>query len=55
MAPRTIVTILVAVALAAALGFTTAMYMSAGDSGDGGGHTMSNGQTMTGGMDMGGP
>ena len=54
MRPRTVAALLVALAVAMAIGYTTATYMSGGDSG-GDNHTMPNGQTMTGGMSMGGP
>lgn len=53
MRTRTIAAILVAVAIAIAIGYTTAAFMSGGGS-DGESHTVPNGQTMTGGMSMGG-
>ena len=50
---RTLIAILAAVAIALAIGYTTASLMS-GDNSNGG-HTMPNGQTMTDGMSMGEP
>ena len=53
MRSRTLIAILAAVAIALAIGYTTASLMS-GDNSNGG-HTMPNGQTMTDGMSMGEP